>query len=54
MVTRIGADGPNSLTGTAYADTLDGRGGNDTLWGLGANDTLLGGLGNASPSRSSA
>ena len=43
MVTKVGNDSANSLTGTSGADLLDGRGGNDILKGLGGSDTLLGG-----------
>jgi Ca2+-binding RTX toxin-like protein len=48
MVSRIGNDKANQLTGTSLDDLLDGRGGNDVLKGLSGNDTLLGGDGNDS------
>ena len=41
-VTKIGADGPDTLRGTNGADNLLGRGGNDALFGLGGRDNLLG------------
>jgi VCBS repeat-containing protein len=39
----VGANGPQTLIGTADADNLNGYGGNDVLSGLGGNDTLTGG-----------
>jgi Ca2+-binding RTX toxin-like protein len=44
-ITKIGADGPDTLKGTDKADNLSGRGGNDDLFGLGGRDNLLGGPG---------
>ena len=44
-VTRIGADGPDTLRGTKGNDNLIGKGGNDKLLALAGNDTLLGGPG---------
>lgn len=41
----IGNAGANSLTGSAYNDSLDGGLGADTLIGGAGNDTLTGGLG---------
>jgi VCBS repeat-containing protein len=42
---RSGANGADSLGGTAGPDMLFGQNGNDTLSGLGANDLLCGGAG---------
>jgi Ca2+-binding RTX toxin-like protein len=44
-VTKIGTNGPDTLSGTNGSDTLFGKGGNDTLFSRAGNDTLLGGPG---------
>jgi hypothetical protein len=44
-VTKIGNDGPDTLSGTNRSDTLLGKGGNDTLFSRAGDDTLLGGSG---------
>jgi hypothetical protein len=44
-VTKIGTDGPDTLSGTNRSDTLVGKGGNDTLFSRAGNDVLLGGPG---------
>ena len=44
-VTRIGTDGPDTLTGTKGDDNLIGQGANDTLLSLAGDDALLGGPG---------
>jgi hypothetical protein len=44
-VTKIGTDGPDTLTGTNNADNLIGKGGNDILFSLNGRDNLLGGPG---------
>ncbi|NNM78585.1 hypothetical protein HJG53_16985 [Sphingomonas sp. ID1715] len=41
----IGTDGIDTLTGSTFADYIDGRGGNDRLFGGSGNDTILGGAG---------
>jgi Ca2+-binding RTX toxin-like protein len=46
MVTKVGNDAANSLSGTSYTDYLYGKGGNDILKGFGGNDFLYGGDGN--------
>ncbi|WP_188113404.1 calcium-binding protein [Nocardioides humilatus] len=43
----LGGAGPDTLTGSNYANVLDGGAGADTLNGLGSNDTLRDGGGNA-------
>ena len=42
----IGNAGPNSITGTRYADYIEARQGNDRAWGGGGNDDILMGQGN--------
>jgi Ca2+-binding RTX toxin-like protein len=44
-VTKIGDDGPNTLTGTSGRDTLRGLGGNDNLNGQRGADRISGGPG---------
>jgi Ca2+-binding RTX toxin-like protein len=44
-VTKIGTNGPDTLSGTNGADHLIGKGGNDQLYALGGRDNLLGGPG---------
>ena len=44
-VTKIGTDGPDTLTGTNRDDNLLGRGGNDDIFGRGGSDDILGGEG---------
>jgi hypothetical protein len=44
-VTKIGTNGPDTLSGTNGSDNLLGRGGNDTLFSRAGSDTLLGGPG---------
>jgi Ca2+-binding RTX toxin-like protein len=44
-VTKIGTDGPDTLTGTNGNDNLLGKGGNDILFSLNGRDNLLGGPG---------
>ncbi len=44
----VGNDLDNVISGTAYADKLDGRGGNDRIFGGDNNDLLFGGAGNDS------
>jgi hypothetical protein len=44
--TRSGRPGPQTLRGTARADSLFGLGGADALYGLGGPDRLMGGTGN--------
>jgi Ca2+-binding RTX toxin-like protein len=44
-VTKIGTDGPDTLTGTNGNDNLLGKGGNDILFSLAGRDNLLGGPG---------
>ena len=46
MVTKIGNNGNNTLTGTDGDDALFGRGGNDLLKGLAGDDALHGQAGN--------
>ena len=41
----VGANGDDVITGTKFADTLDGSGGADTLTGGAGNDVLIGGIG---------
>src|SRR5215213_4709498 len=41
-VTKIGTNGPDTLTGTNAADTLIGKGANDVRFSLAGRDTLLG------------
>ena len=45
LVRAGGANGNDTLTGTAGADILFGQNGNDTQSGLGGNDVLCGGRG---------
>ena len=40
-----GTPGPDTLTGTEFANVLDGLAGDDTLLGLAGNDILIGGAG---------
>jgi Ca2+-binding RTX toxin-like protein len=40
-----GGDGDDIITGTAFANSLEGRGGDDLIRGGGGNDSLLGGWG---------
>ena len=44
-LTMIGNNGRNTLTGTAYNDTIHGNGGNDSLIGNLGNDVIDGGTG---------
>ena len=44
-VTKIGTNGPDTLSGTNGDDILVGRSGNDELFSLAGEDTLLGGPG---------
>lgn len=37
----IGNSGNDTITGSQYANVLDGRGGYDTLWGMAGGDTFL-------------
>jgi Ca2+-binding RTX toxin-like protein len=46
VVTHLGTNGPDSITGTPGNDVIDGLGGNDVILGLGGNDILCGGDGN--------
>jgi Ca2+-binding RTX toxin-like protein len=41
----IGTNNDDVLTGTPFANRLEGRGGDDELWGLAGSDTLVGGTG---------
>jgi Ca2+-binding RTX toxin-like protein len=44
-VTKLGTNGPDTLTGTNGNDNLIGKGGNDILFSLNGRDNLLGGPG---------
>ncbi|MDX1919080.1 MAG: calcium-binding protein [Candidatus Caenarcaniphilales bacterium] len=46
MARRIGNNQNNTLTGTNFADFIQGLGGDDTLNGLGGSDRIFGGEGN--------
>ncbi|MEI2703546.1 MAG: calcium-binding protein [Baekduia sp.] len=46
LITVLGGDGDDDLTGSSIGDTLDGQGGDDLLQGGNGNDTLRGGAGN--------
>ena len=45
-IDRDGTAASETMTGSRFADDLDGRGGNDTLNGLAGDDRLYGGAGN--------
>ena len=45
-IDRDGTSASETMTGSRFADDLDGRGGNDTLNGLAGDDRLYGGAGN--------
>jgi Ca2+-binding RTX toxin-like protein len=46
VLTGIGNDLSNNISGNSLANVLGGAGGNDNLWGGGGNDILTGGTGN--------
>jgi uncharacterized delta-60 repeat protein len=46
VVTQIGSNDGETITGTAGNDVIFGFGGNDTIYGLDGNDILCGGSGN--------
>ena len=48
VVSGIGNEYNNHLTGNAVANTMDGKSGADTLLGLAGNDSLIGGAGDDS------
>lgn len=47
--TKVGTDGPDTLTGTKGPDTLIGKGGSDWIDGRGGKDMISGGRGGDNP-----